>query len=103
MAEVTNEDIMKKLDKLDDYFVQLVNNQKEIIDFTKKRFNDIEAYFAQISKNQQDICDLINERNDDAEDRYKTIVKNQKTLSKDIGDVFTAIDNATNTITSFIG
>ena len=103
MAEITNEDIMKKLDKLDDYFKLIVDNQKNIIDFTKKRFNDIEEDFAQIAKNQQDICDLINKRDDDAEDRYKTIVKNQKTLSKDIGDVFGAIDNATNTITSFIG
>ena len=103
MAEVTNEDIMKKLDKLDNYFIQIVDNQKNIIDFTKKKFNDIEEDFAQIAKNQQDICDLINERNDDAEDRYKTLIKNQKTLSKDIGDVFGALDSATNTITSCIG
>lgn len=99
MAEVTNEDIMKKLDKLDNYFIQIVDNQKNIIDFTKKKFNDIEEDFAQIAKNQQDICDLINNR-DDAEDRYKTLIKNQKTLSKDIEDVFGAIDSATNTITS---
>ena len=30
MSEVTNEDIMKKLDKLDDYFKQIVDNQKTL-------------------------------------------------------------------------
>ena len=39
MAEVTNEDIMKKLDKLDDYFVQLAKNQQDICDLINKLVN----------------------------------------------------------------
>ena len=68
-----------------------------------KRIDKLEDNFVQIAKNQQAIFDLITDHNGNVEDRYKTIVKNQKTLSKDIGDVFGAIDNATNTITSCIG
>lgn len=78
MAEVTNEEIMKRLDEIDDNFVQL-------------------------AKNQQAILDLIVDDYKNARTHFESIENKQKTISKDINDVFGAIDSATNTVTSYIG
>lgn len=78
MAEVTNEDIMKRLDEIDNNFIQL-------------------------AKNQMAICDMIKNHTDDSKTQFESIEKKQKSISKDVNDIFGAIDSATNTITSYIG